>query len=382
MPSSKTRTLELLAPFFADLPDPRLDRTKRHPLLSIVILAVCATLGGANGWVDIERFAKAKFAFFRQFLDLPHGIPSHDTFGRVFALLDPAALLTCIQRWLAALGAAVAGEVVAIDGKTLRGSFDTAAAQSPLHLVSAWATTARLVLGQVAVDAKSNEITAIPLLLELLDLRGCIVTIDAMGCQKEIAATIRAQEADYVLAVKDNQPTLHQTIAEAFIAQAEADFRDVTLRRSKTVERGHGREETREYFVAAAPAALRDSADWKDVRSIDMVVRTRVQDGEESDEIVYYLSSLPPKVKAFARAVRGHWGVENRLHWSLDVVFAEDQSRVRKDHGPANLGMLRRLALSILQRDTSSKDSVRGKRLSAGWNEDMLWKLLTSFSGE
>ena len=380
MPSPHLR--ELFARHFVKITDPRLDRTKRHALLDIIIVALCATLGGANGWADIERFGKAKLAFFRQFLDLPHGIPSHDTFGRVFARLDPAALLVCIQEWLAALGHAANQEVVAIDGKTLRGSFDTAAGQNPLHLVSAWATEARLVLGQVAVDAKSNEITAIPQLLALLDLRGCIVTIDAMGCQKEIAAAIRDQQADYVLTIKDNQPTLHQAVHEAFLAHADADFTDPTLRRLKKVERGHGREETREYFIAAVPTALAAAGAWKDLRSIGLVMRTREVDGDLSEEVVYYLSSLPPKVKTFAKAVRGHWGFENRLHWSLDVTFAEDQSRVRMDHGPANLGMLRRLALSMLQQDTSSKDSLRGKRLSAGWDEDRLLRILAAFCGK
>jgi predicted transposase YbfD/YdcC len=380
MPSAQLA--ELFTPFFGNLTDPRIERTKRHALLDIFILALCATLGGANGWADIERFGKAKLAFFRRFVALPNGIPSHDTFGRLFARLDPAALLTCIQNWLGAFRAAVDRELVAIDGKTLRGSFDTAAGQNPLHVISAWASEARLVLGQVAVDSKSNEITAIPLLLELLDLQGCIVTIDAMGCQKDIAAAVRDREADYVLAVKDNQPTLHQIVHEAFLAHAEADFRDATLRRFKTVERSHGRQETREYFIATAPVELTRSGEWKDVCSIGMVQRTRVRDGKVSEEIVYYLSSLPPKVKTFAQAVRGHWGIENRLHWSLDVTFAEDQSRVRKDHGPANLGMLRRLALSILQQDTSSKDSLRGKRLSAGWDEDRLVKILTGFCGK
>ena len=380
MPAANLK--ELFAPFFVTLTDPCLNRRKRHQLLDLIILAVCATLGGANGWADIERFGKAKLAFFRRFLDLPNGIPSHDTFGRVFARLEPAALLACIQQWLAALGRAVAGEVVAIDGKTLRHSFDTAAEQNPLHLVSAWATEARLVLGQVAVDAKSNEITAIPLLLELLDLRGCIVTIDAMGCQKEIAAAIRAQEADYVLTLKDNQPALHQAVHKAFVAHADAGFTDRTLRRIKTVDRGHGRKEAREYFIAAAPPERTRTGEWKDLRSIALVMRTREVNGEVSEEVVYYLSSLPPQVKTFAQAVRGHWGIENRLHWSLDVTFAEDQSRVRKDHSPANLGMLRRLALSILQRDTSSKDSLRGKRLSAGWDEERLLKILTGFSGK
>jgi predicted transposase YbfD/YdcC len=304
-------TLELFAPFFVNLTDPCVERGKRHSLLELLILAVCATLGNADGWVDIERFGKAKLDFFRTFLDLPNGIPSHDTFGRVFARLDPAALMNCIRQWLAALGTTVAGEVVAIDGKTLRGSFDTAAGRNPLHLVSAWATEARLTLGQVAVDKKSNEITAIPLLLELLDLQGCVVTIDAMGCQKEIAAAIRGRQADYVLALKDNQPSAHQAVHEAFVAHAEADFSEPSLRQIRTVERGHGREEVREYFIAEATAALRASADWKDLRSIGMVARTRTVGGVSSEEIDYYLSSLPAKVKAFAKAVRAHRGIEN-----------------------------------------------------------------------
>jgi len=372
--------LELFAPFFAKLTDPRVERTRRHTLLDIIILAVCATLGNANGWADIERFGKAKFDFFRTFLELPNGIPSHDTFGRVFARLDPAALMACIQQWLDALGTALAHEHVAIDGKTLRGSFDTAAGKNPLHLVSAWACHARLTLGQLVVDAKSNEITAIPLLVELLDLKGCIVTIDAMGCQKEIAAAIRAGEADYVLAVKDNQPSLHQAVHEAFVAHADADFTDPTLKQIRTVDDGHGREEVREYYVAAAPAVLVGQGLWKDLRSIGMVCRTRVANGVIGEEIVYYISSLPPKVKQFARAVRGHWGIENQLHWSLDVIFAEDASRARKDHSPLNLGMLRRLALAILRQDSTVKDNLRGKRLRAGWDEEVLMQLLTGFS--
>jgi predicted transposase YbfD/YdcC len=372
--------LELFAPFFEKLTDPRMERTRRHSLLDIIILAVCATLGNADGWADIERCGKAKLDFFRSFLELPNGIPSHDTFGRVFALLDPAPLMACIQQWLDALGTAVAGEVVAIDGKTLRGSFDTAAGKNPLHLVSAWACDARLTLGQVVVDSKSNEITAIPLLLELLDLKDCIVTIDAMGCQKDIAAAIRAREADYVLAVKDNQPSLHQAVHEAFMTHAGNDFSDPSLRRIKTIERGHGRDETREYFIADAPAALVRGGQWPGVRSIGMVSRTRVVNGAEADEIVYYVSSLLPKVKRFAKAVRGHWGIENRLHWSLDVTFAEDKSRARKDHSPLDLSMLRRLALSILRKDTLVKDNLRGKRLRAGWDDEVLLKILTGFS--
>lgn len=383
MPSSNP--LELFAPYFENLTDPRLERTKRHTLLDIIIIALCATLGNADGWADIERFGKAKIDFFRRFLELPNGIPSHDTFGRVFALLDPTPLMACIQQWLDALRAAVAREardIVSIDGKTLRGSADQAAGKNPLHLVSAWASEARLTLGQVAVDQKSNEITAIPLLLELLEIQGAIVTIDAIGCQKDIAKAIRARGADYVLAVKDNQPCAHSAIAEAFIAHAEADFTDPALRRFKTVERSHGRDETREYFIAPVPATWTEAELWQDVRSIGMVCRSRVVAGQQQDEIVYYLSSLPPKVKQFSKAVRSHWGIENRLHWSLDVTFAEDDSRARKGHSPLNLGMLRRLALALLQQDTSLKASLRGKRLQAGWNEEALLAILTSSTGK
>ncbi|OAI38708.1 hypothetical protein AYO40_01760 [Planctomycetaceae bacterium SCGC AG-212-D15] len=378
MPSPRLK--ELFTSHFDKLTDPRINRTKRHGLLDMLILSVCATIGGANGWVDIARFAKAKRRFFRQFLDLPNGIPSHDTFGRVFARLDPAALLACIQKWLADFRAAVDRELVAIDGKTLRGSFDTAAGQQPLHLVSAWASKARLVLGQVAVDQKSNEITAIPALLELLDLKGSIVTIDAMGCQTEIAKAIRAQEADYVLAVKDNQPTVHQLIVDAL--DADLGRRQPQARRWRKVERNHGRTETREYVVLPVPETLLRLGDWQDVHSVGIVLRERDVNGVVSEEACCYLSSLAPKVKTFAQAVRSHWGIENRLHWSLDVTFAEDQSRMRKDHSPANAGMLRRLVLSLLQQDTSVNDNLRGKRLSAGWDEGVLLKILAGFSGK
>jgi predicted transposase YbfD/YdcC len=377
MPSDAT--VELFTPFFADLTDPRVARGRHHQLLDIVILALCATLAGANTFVDVERYAVSKLDFFRTFLDLPHGAPSHDTFSRVFARLDPIALLECVRRWLDALRNSLAGEVVAIDGKTLKGSFDTAAGRSALHLVSAWACDARLSLGQVAVDQKSNEITAIPVLLKLLDLKGAIVTIDAMGCQTEIAAAIREREADYVLAVKGNQPGLQEIICDRFVAHAEAGFTDPGVKTLTTVDRGHGREERREYVVAPAPAALK--ARWQDARSIGMVTRTRVVGGVESCELTYYLNSLRPRVRLFAKATRGHWGIENVAHWTLDVTFAEDASRVRRDNGPQNLATLRRFALTLLQQDELLPDSIRGKRLKAGWNDDTLLTIPTGCLG-
>lgn len=373
--------LQQFATHFASLTDPRVERSRRHILQDMIVLALCAMIANADSWADIERYGKSKLDFLRRFLELPNGIPSHDTFGRVFAMLDPAALLLCLRNWLADLRAKCGGRHVAIDGKSLRGSHDGATRPNALHLVSAWASEARLFLGQVAVAEKSNEITAIPQLLELLDIAGDTVTIDAMGCQKEIAKTIIEKGADYVLAVKDNQPTLHAAIHEAFIVMAEDDYRAPSLRRITTIDENHGRKETRQYFIADVPADLPGAAQWPELRSIGMVLRSREEDGRFSDEVAYYIGSIAPKVKNFARVVRGHWGIETTLHWSLDVTFSEDASRVRKDRGPENLGMLRRLVVSLLQQDTSSKASLRGKRLIAGWDDEALLKILAAFSG-
>ena len=344
-------------------------------------ISICAAICGADAWTDVERFGKAKQSWFKGFLELPYGIPSHDTFGRVFAMLDTTEFFHCLQSWLGALNVATDGQVIAIDGKTLRGSFDKASGKAALHMVNAWATGNQLVLGQVAVDSKSNEITAIPRLLELIEVAGGIVTIDAMGCQKAIASKIREKGADYLLAVKDNQPTLHEEISDAFLEYAEDHFSARKVRTHKTRERSHGREEQREYYIAPVPQNLSGKDAWKDLCSIGMAIRHRSIDGKESTEVAYYISSLPPKVRQFAAAARSHWGVENSLHWCLDVTFSEDKSRIRKGNGPEISGMLRRLALSILKQDTSLKSSIRGKRLIAGWNEEALTKILAGFSG-
>jgi predicted transposase YbfD/YdcC len=381
--------LQEFASHFENLTDPRMARTRRHALLDIIVIALCALIANANSWVDVERYGKTKLAFLRRFLELPNGIPSHDTFSRVFARLDPAALLVCLQDWLRdfrdrfrAGGGGLPGEPVAIDGKTARGSHDGDTRPNALHLVSAWASDARLFLGQVAVDQKSNEITAIPQLLELLDIKDDTVTIDAMGCQKEIAQAILDKEADYVLQVKDNQPTLHQALSDAFVRFAEEDYTEPSLRRFRTVDRDHGRVETRDYFIADVPSDLPGVDLWPGLKSIGMVMRTRQEGDHTADEVAFYISSLDAQVKAFARAVRGHWSIENTLHWSLDVTFSEDHSRVRKDRGPENLAMLRRLVVSLLQQDTSCKASLRGKRLIAGWDDEALLKILTAFSEE
>src|SRR3954447_18221355 len=276
--------LQQFATHFEYLTDPRLHRTRRHVLQDILVIALCAMIANANTWVDIKRYGKTKLDFLRRFLELPNGIPSHDTFSRVFAKLDPAALLICLQHWLNDLREKLGGKHVAIDGKTLRGSHDGETRPNALHLVSAWATEARLFLGQLAVDQKSNEITAIPQLLELLDIEGDTVTIDAMGCQKEIAKAIVARGAEYVLAVKDNQPTLHRALSEAFIRLADDDYTEPSLRRYQTIDRAHGRIETREYFIADVPADLPGAEDWLGLQSIGMVLRTREEGDEVSEE--------------------------------------------------------------------------------------------------
>jgi predicted transposase YbfD/YdcC len=366
---------------FSSLIDPRIERTKRHLLLDMVVIALCAAICGANSWADVERFGTSKLEWLRRFLELPNGIPSHDTFGRVFARLDTNQFLTCLHNWLRSLKLAVKEKQVAIDGKVLRRSFDRAAGTSPLQLVSAWAADLRISLGQVAVDENSNEITAVPELLELLELTGAVVTLDAMHCQKDTAAAIQAKQADYVLTVKGNQPGLHAQLAELFLRYGEEDYRVPGLKVHKTVERSHGRNERREYYVAPAPPELLASQEWQGLRTIGMVYRCRERNGKIEEELVYFISSLPPRVKRLARLIRGHWGIENRLHWILDVSFAEDQSRIRKGEGPEIAGVFRRLALSMLQQDTTVKSSIRGKRLMAGWNTNLLEGILANFDG-
>ena len=374
-----SQSLNAIFTTFANLTDPRLERTRRHELFEIVVVAVCATIADSNSWTDMERFGNEKLAWLRTFLRLENGIPSHDTFGRVFSRLDPAKLAACIVQWLDDMGCEL-GKHIAIDGKTLRGSFDKAVGQNPLHLVSAWACDARLTLGQVATEEKSNEITAIPLLLEMLDLKGTTVTIDAMGCQKDIAAKIDEREGDYLLALKDNHPKLCQAVEEEFITALEADVRPRNMRRKITVETSRGREERRQYFVMPAPKTLPGFSDWAKLATIVMVVRTTVNHGKEAGEVSYFLSSLPAKIRNLAKLIRQHWSIENQLHWVFDVTFTEDASRIRKRNAPQTSAMLRRLAVSILSRDTSVKDNVRGKRYRASLSTDVLERIIAGFT--
>ncbi len=364
------------------VPDPRRQcKNLRHRLVDVLVLGFCGVLCGCEDFVEIEAFARSKEDFFRRFLELPHGIPSHDTFRRVFQAVSPQALQQCLIRWLKELRPAARpadGDVIAIDGKTLRRTFDRAQGLGALHLVSAWATANGLTLGQVAVDAKSNEITAIPELIDLLDLKGCVVTIDAAGCQKEIAAQIIAKEADYVLALKDNQPTLRAQAANYFLEQFATEKPDAKLRHLRQVETGHGRTETRETFVAPAPKEMTASGAWVGLATIVLVIRRCVDHatGKVSDEVRYFLSSLPAKVKRLASAVRQHWGIENGLHWVLDVAFNEDRMRQRERNGIENLALLNRLAVSLLRQDKTIKAGVKCKRKAAGWDDDYLLHLL------
>jgi predicted transposase YbfD/YdcC len=369
-------TLRSLADHFEDLPDPRVDRNKEHALLDILVLAVCGILAGCDSWVDVERFGRAKRDWFRTFLKLPNGIPSHDTFGRVFSLLNPVAFGACFTAWMTAACETLGLKHVAIDGKAMRGSRGPQGTAA--HVVSAFATANGITLGQRQVDEKSNEITAIPELLKVLDLAGALVTIDALGCQTKIADQVRASGADYLLAVKENQPTLYADIHH-FVTEALAnDYRGVEHSFWEAEERSHGRDEFRACYVFDARAVVTDLASWRDLTSVVVVVSSRTVDGRTGDEVRYYISSRTAPAKAFARHVRNHWGIENGLHWVLDVCFGDDASRVRTGHGPENFGLLRRLALAVLKQQ-KDKNSIRGRRLIAGWDNTYLEQLLLDF---
>jgi predicted transposase YbfD/YdcC len=365
----------VLLDHFATLPDPRVARHRWHKLSDILVIAVCAVLCGAESYPAIEDFGQEREEWLRQFLELPEGIPSHDTFNRVLRLLDPVEFQTCFLHWMQAVAEVTAGEVVALDGKALRRSFAKGTSKRAIHMVSAWASENGVVLGQRKVDTKSNEITAVPELLDLLLLKGCIVTIDAMGCQRTIAQTILEQGADYVLAVKGNQPTLEQAVARFFLTGAEAEANRTRSDYYEQTERGHGREETRCAWVSADLGAELTTLAWPGLQSIGMVEATRTVGGKTSVEQRFYVSSLPPDAAQFAHTVRKHWGVENQLHWSLDVTFREDQSRLRTGHGAENFAVLRHIALNLLRQESSLKSLPR-KRLACALNPDYLLKVL------
>ena len=370
-----------LVSLLTEVEDPRRPQARRHSLEAILLIATLAVICGADNWTEVEFFGHQKQAWLKTFLELPHGIPSHDTFGRVFGLLDPAQLEACFAAWVQSLAATLQDGVVAVDGKAARGSHDQARNVSPLHLVSAWADEARLVLGQRRVDDHSNASTAIPELLETLALDGCLVTIDAMGCQKRIAQTLRDRGADYVLALKGNQPQLHEAVVETFaVEQAEA-FEDCDHDFHQTVNKNHGRIETRRCWVIGTPAYTRyvDPGEaWSDLHSLVMIEAQRRQGDQVTSETRYYISSLPPDARALLQAVRSHWGIENALHWVLDMAFREDKSRIRTGHAAHNLSLLRRMALNLLRRETTAKGGIAARRKQAGWNDGYLLKVLSN----
>jgi predicted transposase YbfD/YdcC len=347
--------------------------------VSILCIAVLGVICGADSWVEIEVFGKVKRRWLKKFLPLPHGIPSHDTFGRVFARVDAEEFERCFLDWVQAVSEFIHGQVITIDGKTLRGSFDRFLGQGAIQMVSAWATTNRLVLGQVAVKRGSNEITAIPALVQLLELSGCIVTIDAIGCQKEIAEAITARGADYVLALKENQELLYADVESLFEYAQEVGFKDVPHHFRRTDNKGHGRIETRRCWTTSSPeflAYVQERGAWPGLRSIGMVVCQRRIGETTTIKTRYYLSSLASDAEQMLQAVRTHWSIENNLHWMLDIAFREDDSRIRRDNGPRNLATLRQIALQLLRRDQTAKCGVKGRRLMAGWDPDYLIHVL------
>lgn len=359
---------------FENLTDPR-KSNRRHKLIDIITVAICSVICGAEAWEHMEDFGHAKHDWLKAFLELPHGIPSHDTFARVFASIKPDEFRKSFLDWVKTISQLTKGQIVAIDGKTLRRSHDHRAGKAAIHMVSAWACTNNLVLGQLKTEDKSNEITAIPELLKILAIEGCIVTIDAMGCQKKIAETIVDTGADYILALKGNQGDFHDDVAYFFKDHLEnSTFTDVDFH--EMTDGGHGRVEVRRHWTSSAVRQIPGSELWKNIKTMCMVERERHIGDKISTEKCYYISSLETNAERFAHMVRSHWGIENSLHWVLDISFREDECRIRKDNAPENLAILRHVVLNLLKTETSLKKSIRAKRLRAGWDDQYLQKVL------
>lgn len=356
--------------FFRQLPDPRVNRNKKHHLIDIIILTVLAVICGAESWDSIEMFGRSKIDFLSRFLRLPNGIPSHDTINRVFSMLRPEKFEKVFIQWVDSLRIkGFSNEVVAIDGKTSRGSKDSFHGQSPIHIVSAWANSNQLILGQRKTDTKSNEISAIPLLLEMLDLEDCIVTIDAMGTQKEIASTIIGQKANYILALKGNQGDLKEQVTHLFSRQ-KPDNEDISI------EKGHGRIETRHCQVISNLTFLDDKEQWENLASLIRIEAKREINGKISSETRLYISSIQDNAKSFNSFIRQHWGIENSLHWVLDMTFNEDHQRKRNGMAAQNFALVQKIALNLLKSEESNKVSLKNKRLKAAWDNDFLLKIL------
>lgn len=365
---------------FSAIKDPRIDRTKKHQLIDIITITLCAVISGAESWDDIELFAECKYDWFKSFLELPNGVPSHDTFNRVFARLDPEQLEKCFVNWIKSINSLISGSQIAIDGKTLRHSYDRNSEQEAIVMVTAWVRESGLVLAQKKVAKKSNEITAVPELLKILELSGAIVTLDAMGCQTKIASQIVNQKADYLITLKKNQGGLYKRVDDLFkVALSEKENQPFSSNYS-VCELGHGRTEQRCYHVLNDIQELVDSKKkWSNLNSIVRVEYLRqLKNGKIKYESRYFITSLSKNSKQLAEYIRGHWGIENELHWVLDVGFNEDKSRIRKDNAPENLAVIRHIALNLIKQHKSIKGSIKGKRKKAGWDNNYLRELLLS----
>jgi predicted transposase YbfD/YdcC len=372
----KQTPITTIVEHFSEVDDPRADN-RWHVLIEMIVIAICAAICGADGWSDVELFGHAKHDWLKQFLSLPHGIPSHDTFGRVFALLDAEQFQRCFMNWVQAIHQVTTGQVVAVDGKKLRRAYDKHLGQEAIYMVSAWASENRLVLGQRQVDDKSNEIPEVPRLLEMLAITGCIVTADAMNCQKQTVQQVIDQDADYVLDVKGNQGRLCAAVQELFEYAREQGYEDCDYH--QTVDKGHGRIETRECWAISDPdylGYLPDLDQWAGLSSIAMIRSERRQGGEATVKWRYFISSLESDAQLILNAVRTHWEIENQVHWVLDVVFGEDDSRIRKGQAPQNFAVIRHIALNLLRQETTLQRGIKAKRLRAGWDPDYLLKIL------
>jgi len=373
------KALKAIEKHFGEITDPRVDRTKEHKLVDIIAIALCAVICGAENWVDIELYGNSKLAWLTTFLELPHGIPSHDTFGRVFRRIDAQEFQKVFFEWVVAVNDLIQGQIVNIDGKCLRGSDDKGLGKRAIYMVSAWASENELVLGQRKVDEKSNEITAIPELLKMLSISGCIVTIDAMGTQTEIAHTIVDAQAGYALSVKENQGNLFEDIAYLFTVDQDQNFKYASLDYAKTANSGHGRIDIRECWSTSNPEYLkliRNIENWAGLQSIAMIISTRIIGEEQTRYVRYYITTLPSDAERILHVVRRHWAIENELHWVLDVAMDEDHNRVHKDQAPENLAVLRHMALNLLKQEKTAKGGVHAKQLQAAWNNDYLCKIL------
>ena len=361
---------------FTNLTDPRIDRTKDHKLIDIIAIAICGMLCGADNWVAMEQYGHAKKEWLKQFLELPNGIPSHDTISRVFARLDPKEFEQCFRDWVKTISELIPGEIISIDGKTVKHSGSKSQGKKAIHIVNAWACEQRLVLAQVKVKNKSNEITAIPELIEVLELSGCLVTIDAIGTQTKIARLIQDNGADYCLTLKENQPNLFQEVVNLFDQAEATDWSGVEHDFHRTINKGHGRTEIRRHWTMPVTELFFDESKWAGLQSVGLIESVRKIDGEITTNKRYYLNSFSSEAQVLAHAVRSHWGVENNVHWILDVAFKEDDCPVHSDHAPENLSQLRKMSLNLLSREKTAKVGVANKRLKAAWDNKYLAKVL------